>query len=157
MDLREQIEAEALAARRAVPLLTDDAVAEALGKAGALCVTRDIEEKVLEANAADVEAARGRLDPGTFDRLKLDYHDVLYMAELLGTMSHTPPLDREVASWPLYLDKRVTERRIPIGVVGANFEARPGVAVDVASQLLKSLNAGILRTGGAALRTVTVL
>src|SRR5581483_2457939 len=37
------------------------------------------------------------------------------------------------------------------------FEARPGVAVDVASQLLKSLNAGILRTGGAALRTVTVL
>jgi glutamate-5-semialdehyde dehydrogenase len=41
--------------------------------------------------------------------------------------------------------------------VGANFEARPNVAVDVAGQLLKSLNAGVLRTGGAALRTVTVL
>jgi glutamate-5-semialdehyde dehydrogenase len=52
---------------------------------------------------------------------------------------------------------RVSERRIPIGVVGANFEARPGVALDVAGQLLKSLNAGVLRTGAAALRTVAVL
>ena len=48
-------------------------------------------------------------------------------------------------------------RRIPIGAVGANFEARPNVAIDVAGQLLKSLNAAVLRTGGAALRTVTVL
>jgi len=51
----------------------------------------------------------------------------------------------------------VQERRIPIGTVGANFEARPTVALDVAGQLLKSLNTGILRTGGAALGTVTVL
>jgi glutamate-5-semialdehyde dehydrogenase len=41
--------------------------------------------------------------------------------------------------------------------VGANFEARPNVALDVAGQLLKSLNTAILRTGGAALGTVTVL
>src|SRR5262249_30904025 len=38
-----------------------------------------------------------------------------------------------------------------------NFEARPNVALDVAGQLLKSLNTAVLRTGGAALRTVTVL
>jgi glutamate-5-semialdehyde dehydrogenase len=48
-------------------------------------------------------------------------------------------------------------RRIPSGTVGANFEARPNVALDVAGQLLKSLNAAVLRTGGAALRTVTLL
>ena len=47
--------------------------------------------------------------------------------------------------------------RIPIGAVGANFEARPNVALDVAAQLLKSLNTAVLRTGGAALRTVTAL
>ena len=46
---------------------------------------------------------------------------------------------------------------IPVGVVGANFEARPNVAVDVASQVLKSGNAVVLRTGGAALGTVRVL
>ena len=51
----------------------------------------------------------------------------------------------------------MSERRIPIGTVGANFEARPNVALDVAGQLLKSLNTAVLRTGGAALRTVTVL
>ena len=51
----------------------------------------------------------------------------------------------------------MSERRIPIGAVGANFEARPNVALDVAGQLLKSLNTALLRTGGAALRTVTVL
>ncbi len=42
-------------------------------------------------------------------------------------------------------------------MVGANFEARPNVAIDVAGQLLKSRNAALLRTGGAALRTVTAL
>ena len=60
-------------------------------------------------------------------------------------------------TWTLENGLRVEERRIPIGVVGANFEARPNVALDVAGQLLKSLNAALLRTGGAALRTVTAL
>ena len=68
-----------------------------------------------------------------------------------------PPLDREIAAWTLPNGLEVSERRIPIGVVGANFEARPNVAVDVAGQLLKSLNGAVLRTGGAALRTVTAL
>src|SRR5205085_7407118 len=64
---------------------------------------------------------------------------------------------REAAAWTLPDGLRISERRIPIGTVGANFEARPNVALDVAGQLLKSLNASVLRTGGAALRTVTVL
>jgi glutamate-5-semialdehyde dehydrogenase len=72
-------------------------------------------------------------------------------------MAELPPLEREAASWTLASGLRVSERRIPIGVVGANFEARPNVALDVAGQLLKSLNAAVLRTGGAALRTVTTI
>src|SRR5215469_10082175 len=48
-------------------------------------------------------------------------------------------------------------RRVPVGVIGANYEARPNVTVDVASQLLKSRNAGVLRTGAAALRSATAL
>src|SRR6185312_16922899 len=51
----------------------------------------------------------------------------------------------------------LTERRRPVGVIGANFEARPNVVVDVASQLIKSRNAGVLRTGGAALASATAL
>src|SRR3990170_6242636 len=66
-------------------------------------------------------------------------------------------IEREIGSWTLPNGLLVSERRIPIGTVGANFEARPNVALDVAGQLLKSLNTAVLRTGGAALRTVTVL
>ena len=44
-----------------------------------------------------------------------------------------------------------------MGVIGANYEARPNVTVDVASQLVKSRNAGVLRTGGAALGSATAL
>src|SRR5439155_22200856 len=68
-----------------------------------------------------------------------------------------PPLEREEDGWTLADGAHVQVRRIPVGAVGANFEARPNVALDVAGQLLKSLNAAVLRTGGAALRTVTVL
>ncbi len=72
-------------------------------------------------------------------------------------MAEIPPLEREVGAWTLPNGLRVSERRIPIGTVGANFEARPNVALDVAGQLLKSLNTAVLRTGGAALGTVTAL
>ena len=75
----------------------------------------------------------------------------------LRELAALPALDREIAAWTLPNGLEVSERRIPIGVVGANFEARPNVAVDVAGQLLKSLNGAVLRTGGAALRTVTAL
>ena len=47
--------------------------------------------------------------------------------------------------------------RRPVGVIGANYEARPNVTIDVASQLLKSRNAGVLRTGSAALGSALAL
>jgi len=75
----------------------------------------------------------------------------------VGARAALEPLEREIGSRTLANGLVVSEHRIPIGTVGANFEARPNVALDVAGQLLKSLNAAVLRTGGAALRTVTVL
>ena len=154
MDLRERIEAEALAAKGAVPLLTDDAVAEALARTAAL--VRDRRDAILAANREDADAASG-LDEGTLDRLRLDEARVEALAAQVASLAELEPIRREVDAWTLPNGLRVSERRIPIGVVGANFEARPGVALDVAGQLLKSLNAGVLRTGAAALRTVTVL
>jgi len=52
---------------------------------------------------------------------------------------------------------RVEVRRIPVGAIGANYEARANVTADIASQLIKSRNAGVLRTGGAALRTAIAM
>jgi len=153
--LRKQIEEEAAAANRAAPALRDDLVADALRRAGAL--VRDQRHAILAANGVDCESAAGHLDEGTLDRLRLDDARVEGLAQQVAAMAEIEPLEREAAAWTLPNGLRVTERRIPIGTVGANFEARPNVALDVAGQLLKSLNTAVLRTGGAALRTVTTL
>jgi glutamate-5-semialdehyde dehydrogenase len=138
-----------------VPQLTDGAVGEALSASAAL--VRERRAEILAANVADCEAAQGRLDEGMLDRLRLDAGRVEALAEQVQAVAAIAPLEREIASWTLQNGLRVSERRIPVGTVGANFEARPNVALDVAGQLLKSLNTAVLRTGGAALRTVTVL
>ncbi|GIU94844.1 MAG: gamma-glutamyl-phosphate reductase [Gaiellaceae bacterium] len=153
--LQRQIEHEALEAGRAAPALRDDLVAEALRRAAAL--VRERRSAILAANAEDCARAEGTLDAGTLDRLRLDDDRVEALARQVAAVAELEPLEREVASWTLANGLRVSERRIPIGVVGANFEARPNVALDVAGQLLKSLNTAVLRTGGAALGTVTVL
>ncbi len=152
--LREQVERDAAAAHRAAGALTDAGVARALAHAAAL--VRERRDAIAEANAADVAAATG-LDAGALDRLRLGEGRVAALADQLAQLAELPPLERVEDAWTLANGLRVEARRIPVGAVGANFEARPNVAVDVAGQLLKSLNAAVLRTGGAALGTVTVL
>ncbi|HVH50843.1 MAG TPA: aldehyde dehydrogenase family protein [Gaiellaceae bacterium] len=151
--MREQVEREARAAHEAVARLTDDGVARALEHAAQLVAER--RDAIAAANVADIQSAN--LDDGALDRLRLDDVRVDGLAEQLAQLASLPPLERDDDSWELENGLHVSTRRIPIGAVGANFEARPNVAVDVAGQLLKSLNGAVLRTGGAALRTVTVL
>ena len=152
--MREQIESEACAAAAAVGALKDDAVSVALATAGELVDERA--DEIAAANAVDMEAATD-VDEGTRDRLRLDEARIAAIADQLRELAELPPLERLEDAWLLANGLRVELRRIPIGAVGANFEARPNVAVDVAGQLLKSLNTAVLRTGGAALRTVTFL
>jgi glutamate-5-semialdehyde dehydrogenase len=154
MSLRGDLEREAAAAAAAVPLLSDDAVTDALEQASRLVGER--RDAIAAANAADVAAATG-LDAGSLDRLRLDPSRIEALAAELAGLAALPPLERDEGGRQLANGLHVSVRRIPIGAVGANFEARPNVAIDVAGQLLKSLNAAVLRTGGAALRTVTVL
>jgi glutamate-5-semialdehyde dehydrogenase len=151
--MREQIEREAAAAADAVAALSDDSVTRALERASVLVEERH--DAIAAANAEDVRAAN--LDEGALDRLRLDDDRIAALGAQLSELAALPPLERAEDAWELENGLRVSVLRIPIGAVGANFEARPNVAVDVAGQLLKSLNAAVLRTGGAALRTVTVL
>jgi glutamate-5-semialdehyde dehydrogenase len=151
--MREKVEREARAAHEAVGRLEDDGVAHALEQAARLVGER--RDAIAAANAADVRSAN--LDDAALDRLRLDAARIDSLAEQLARLARLPPLEREDDSWQLENGLQISTRRIPIGAVGANFEARPNVAVDVAGQLLKSLNGAVLRTGGAALRTVTVL
>jgi glutamate-5-semialdehyde dehydrogenase len=153
--LRDLVEAEARAARDAVPALADGPVEQALS--GAARLVRERAGAIVAASLADCERAAGRLDEGALDRLRLDEARVEALAEQLEETAALPPLAREGATWTLPNGLEVSVRRVPIGAVGANFEARPNVVLDVAAQLLKSLNAAVLRTGSAALGTATLL
>jgi glutamate-5-semialdehyde dehydrogenase len=114
--------------------------------------------EVLAANSADVAAAEqaGMTQP-LIDRLRLGQARLIDMADQLTLLAEVPfpARDRVLEDRPDGL--RLIERRRPVGVVGATFEARPNVVVDVASQLVKSRNAGVLRTGSAALRSALAL
>jgi glutamate-5-semialdehyde dehydrogenase len=125
------------------------AIADALGRQAA---------PVLAANEADMTAGReAGLGPGLLDRLRLDEARLEAIAGQLRALADIPyeATERVVRELPGHLT--LTERRRPVGVIGANFEARPNVVVDVASQFVKSRNAGVLRTGSAAIRSAVAL
>jgi glutamate-5-semialdehyde dehydrogenase len=159
MRATEAVRAAARAARAAAPSLAsakDDVIDAALGAmAEAL---HDAAPAVLAANEADMKAAADDgLPAGVRDRLRLDasrLQEVAAQLEILAGIA-PEPASRKVRDLPGGLV--LTERRRPVGVIGANFEARPNVTVDIASQLVKSRNAGVLRTGSAALRSAIAL
>ena len=148
--------AAAHAAAPGMAAASPDAVDAALrAMARLLTETADV---VLKANAADVEAATADgMSGGMLDRLRLDPARLAAMAGQITALAEVPaqPTRRHVRD----LDGGLVlqEWRRPVGVIGANFEARPNVAVDVASQLVKSHNAGVLRTGSAAIASAAAL
>jgi glutamate-5-semialdehyde dehydrogenase len=141
---------------RSLAAAPDEAIGEALR--GMATLLGEAAGEVLAANAADVAGGEETgLGQGLLDRLRLDQARLTEMARQIGLLAGAPFPPGEVAIRDLPGGLRLAERRIPVGVIGANYEARPNVTVDVASQLLKSRNAGVLRTGGAALRSAEAL
>ncbi len=114
--------------------------------------------EMLAANAEDMRAARADgVRDALLDRLRLDDARLSAIAGQLRALADVPaePSRRTIRELPGGL--RLEECRRPVGVIGANFEARPNVVVDVASQFVKSRNAGVLRTGSAAIRSAIAL
>jgi glutamate-5-semialdehyde dehydrogenase len=114
--------------------------------------------QVVAANEQDVRAARSDGLPDAFvDRLLFDDERVRAASGQLLALAEVPadPVWRSVRELPG--DLELQEWRRPVGVIGANFEARPNVVLDVASQLIKSRNGGVLRTGSSALRSAAAL
>ena len=147
------VEECARAAKRAAPSLataSEQAIDAALFAMAERLLTH--REEVLEANRADVAKAREEgMSAGLLDRLTITEERLTGMAEQLRLLAGAPHQVRSINLSTLDGDLRLVERRRPVGVIGANYEARPNVTVDVASQLVKSRNGGVLRTGSAAL------
>lgn len=112
-------------------------------------------EGIEAANADDMEAARADgMAAGKLDRLLFDAARVKAAAEGVRHVATLPdPVGEVVRGYNLENGLRLQQVRVPLGVIGMIYEARPNVTVDVASLCLKSGNAAILRGGHAAERT----
>jgi glutamate-5-semialdehyde dehydrogenase len=114
---------------------------------------------IIAANALDLEAGReAGLSTGLLDRLALDERRVGALADaVLEVIALTDPIGDTVSGRSLPNGVRIDQVRVPLGVVGAIYEARPNVTIDIAVLALKSGNAVVLRGGTAAEQTNRVL
>jgi glutamate-5-semialdehyde dehydrogenase len=146
----------ALAAAGQLRQMPADGLDEALRAIAARLRERAAE--VIAANAGDVRAARADgLAAAFVDRLTLDEGRVDAMSHQLRVLADAAAEPARTRVRDLQDGLELQEWRRPVGVIGANFEARPNVVVDIASQLIKSRNAGVLRTGSSAIGSASVL
>jgi glutamate-5-semialdehyde dehydrogenase len=129
----------------------------ALERVGALL--RDRTEAIIAANSLDLAAGReAGLGTGLLDRLTLDEQRVAALADaVLAVIGLTDPVGETVSGRSLPNGVRIDQVRVPLGVIGAIYEARPNVTIDIAVLALKSGNAVVLRGGTAAEQTNRVL
>ena len=113
------------------------------------------EGNVLAANAVDIEAAKDSgLSPALIDRLTLNPSRLEVMASDLRNVACLPdPVGEHFDEAILPNGLRVHKQRVPIGVIGVIYEARPNVTIDIAGLALKTGNALILRGGSETLRS----
>jgi len=116
-------------------------------------------QRIVAANAEDL--ARGEAEgtsPHLLDRLRVDAGRVAALAAAVREVAALPdPVGEVVRGSTLPNGLRLRQVRVPMGVLGVVYEARPNVTVDVAVLALKSGNAVVLRGGSAARSTNTVL
>ncbi|TDE08515.1 glutamate-5-semialdehyde dehydrogenase [Jiangella asiatica] len=107
---------------------------------------------IIERNAADVERARQNgTSEAIVDRLRLDDARIAGMAGGLRQVAGLPdPVGEVLRGYTLPNGLQVTQRRVPMGVVGIIYEARPNVTADAAGLALKSGNAVLLKGSSSA-------
>lgn len=116
-------------------------------------------ERIVAANELDLARGRdGGLAEGLQDRLRLDQSRLDGLAVAVREIAAlTDPVGESLRGMTLANGLRLNQVRVPFGVVGAIYEARPNVTIDIAALALKSGNASVLRGGSAAENTNRVL
>ena len=148
----QEVGREARAASRIIARADSNAKNRAL-RAIAAAIRRE-SETLVDANRQDLQAARAAgLEAALLDRLTLSPAGVAAMAEGVEQVAALPDPVGEISE----LRRRpsgiqVGRMRVPLGVIGIIYEARPNVTADAAALCLKSGNASILRGGSEAIR-----
>lgn len=160
METYELVRSKAAAAKKAAAELavTSTAVKNRalLAMAQAL---RDRQAEILQANAEDMrQAAAKGMKASMLDRLKLTEQRIIGMAEGLEQVAGLPdPVGSVVGGSRLANGMTVTKVRVPLGVIGIIYEARPNVTADAAGLCLKSGNAVILKGGSEAMQSNKII
>jgi glutamate-5-semialdehyde dehydrogenase len=154
-------------ARRARAAAAELAVLPRADKDAALKAMADaLQERaaeIVDGNAEDVaRAEQGGTSSAMVDRLRLTENRIAGMADGLRKVAGLPdPVGEVVRGYTLPNGLEVSQRRVPLGVVGIIYEARPNVTADAAGLCLKSGNAVLLRGSSSAARSnaaiVTIL
>lgn len=115
------------------------------------------EKELLAANARDLSAAEANgLARHQIERLSLSPAKLALLAESVAQVAELPdPVGQTLESWTRPNGLRIRQVRVPIGVIGIIYEARPNVTIDCAILCLKSGNASILRGGKEIFHTNT--
>jgi len=138
-------------ATREIARLTSTQKADALGAIADALVANAA--RIVAANAEDLERGRANeIGETLLDRLALDEARIAALANATRDVAALPdPVGQVVRGERLANGIRLEQVRVPFGVVGAIYEARPNVTVDIAALALRSGNTVVLRGGSAAL------
>lgn len=111
-------------------------------------------DKIIAANAIDLENARGTISDVMLDRLALNEKRVKAMADAVRDVAKLPdPVGREIEETTRPNGLKITKVSVPIGVLAIIYESRPNVTSDAASLALKSGNVCVLRGGKEAINS----
>jgi len=116
-------------------------------------------EAILKANKLDVDSAReSGMSASLIDRLILTQQRLEGMSADLRKLVQLPdPIDERFDETVLPNGMKLFKQRVPIGVIGAIYESRPNVTIDVASLAIKTGNAAILRGGKEVIHSNRIL
>lgn len=156
-DSAQQRLARAKEASRSIARLTSGEKGAALES-----IARAIEanvERIVVANGLDIEHGReNAIGDALIDRLRLDEKRVTALASAVRDVAALPdPIGQVLGGHRMPNGIALEQVRVPFGVVGAIYEARPNVTVDIAALALRAGNAVVLRGGSAARMSNTVL
>ena len=156
MDTYELVKTKAAAAKKAAAKLAVNGTAvknkALLAMAEALLAKQ---EEILAANALDMERAAAKgMKSSMLDRLKLTTARIEGMADGLRQVANLPdPVGNVLDGKTLANGLTITKVRVPLGVIGIIYEARPNVTADAAGLCLKSGNAVVLKGGSEAMES----
>lgn len=151
-DLRQMGQAARTASRQLTTLTTDQKNHALLAIADEL---ESCANEVLKHNTLDIDTGQSKgLSEALLDRLLLTQRRIDRLTTDIRRVAELPdPVGTEIESRVLPNGIRLSKRRIPIGVVGVIYEARPNVTIDIATLCIKTGNAIILRGGSETLHS----